>query len=273
MGGVPVDRSYVDGRFGQLHIYVAGSEHKSEKRPLLCFHMSPFAAVIYENFLAEIGKDRLAIAVDTPGFGNSDPPPEPPLLADYAAAMGDVMDALELDTVDVMGFHTGSKTCLEVARQRPDQVQRIVMVSIAFWTEAERAERSVIIRAPEITEDGAHFARYWQELIRWSMEGRTLEMIADSFYASQLNPAITHWGHQAAYQYNVEQAMAEVDKPILVLNPEDDLWEQTPRIKPLLTQPGSQFVDLPGWAHGFLDLKTAETAALIRSFLDGSPHT
>jgi pimeloyl-ACP methyl ester carboxylesterase len=265
---VPVTRRYVDGRFGQLHVYQAEPEQDSGRPALMCLHMSPFAAVIYENFLAEMGRDRLAIAVDTPGFGNSDPPPTPPLIPDYAAAIGDVMDALDLDRVDVMGFHTGSKTCLEVARQQPDRVGHIVMVSIAYWTEAERANREVIIKAPEITTDGSHLSQFWQALVRWSMEGRSLEMIADSFYASQLNPSITHWGHQAAYQYNVEEAAAAVDKPILVLNPEDDLWEQTPRFKPLLTHPDSRFVDLPGWAHGFLDLKTAETAALIREFLD-----
>jgi pimeloyl-ACP methyl ester carboxylesterase len=230
--------------------------------------MSPFAAVIYERFLSEMGKDRLALAVDTPGYGNSDPPPKPPLIADYASAMGDVMDALDLETVDVMGFHTGSKTCLEIARQRPLQVRRIVMVSIAFWTEAERAERKLIIKAPEIAEDGSHLSKSWQELVRWSIKGRTLQMITDSFYAGHLNPTISHWGHQAAYQYNVEQAMTEVDKPIMVLNPEDDLWEQTPRIKPLLRHPDSQFHDLRGWAHGFLDLKTEEAATLVRQFLD-----
>lgn len=268
MTSVPVTRRYLDGRFGQLHVYQAEPETPSTRPALMCFHMSPFAAVIYEKFLGEMGTDRLALAVDTPGFGNSDAPPEPPLIGDYAAAMGDVMDALDLKTVDVMGFHTGSKTCLEVARQQPDRVRKIVMVSIAYWTEAERDNREVIIQAPEITTDGSHYSHYWRELVRWSMEGRTLAMIADSFYASQLNPAITHWGHQAAYQYNVEETMAALDNPIMVLNPQDDLWEQTPRIKPLLKQPGSEFHDLPGWAHGFLDLKTAETAAMVRKFLD-----
>ena len=142
------------------------------------------------------------------------------------------------------------------------------MVSIAYWTEAEKAGRSVSIKAPEITADGSHLVDAWQATFRWRMAGRTSEMVADSFYAGHLNPRITHWGHQAAYQYNVEQAVAEVDKPILVLNPEDDLVEQTARIKPLLHHPDSEFVDLPGWAHGFLDMKTEETAALVRRYLD-----
>ena len=142
------------------------------------------------------------------------------------------------------------------------------MISLAYWTAAEKAGRSISLKAPELTADGSHLMKSWQALVRWSMQGRTLQMIADSFYANLLNPRITHWGHQAAYQYNVEAAVAAVDKPILVLNPEDDLVEQTARIKPLLHHPESQFVDLPGWAHGFLDVKTEEAATIVRQFLD-----
>lgn len=62
--------------------------------------------------------------------------------------------------------------------------------------------------------------------------------------------------------------MAELDTPIMVPSPEDDVREQTPRIKLLLKHCHSEFHDLRGWAHGFPDLKTEETAAPIRRFLD-----
>ena len=269
MNPVAIDREYVDGRFGQLHVYYTkqSTERNTTFPPLMCFHMSPFAATIYEKFITEMGKDRLCIAVDTPGYGNSDPPEYPPLICDYAAAMSDVMNALEIESADVMGFHTGSKIGLELAIQQPKRVRRIIMVSMAYWTQAEQTERQISIQAPEIAEDGSHLMSLWQEMLRWSMTGRTHQMVADSFYASLLNPSITHWGHQAAYQYDVEAALSEVKQPIMVLNPQDDLWEQTPRIKPLLHHPDNEFHDLPGWAHGFLDLKTAETADLARRFL------
>ena len=50
-----------------------------------------------------------------------------------------------------------------------------------------------------------------------------------------------------------------------MLNPDDDLAEQTPRGLPLLCN-GRQ-IDLPR-GHGFLDTMTAEVAATLRSFLD-----
>ena len=149
-----------------------------------------------------------------------------------------------------------------------DVVNKAILISIAYWTPEEIKTREVIIKAPEIKEDGSHLQEAWDGSIRWSMKGRTAMMLAKLFYAQSINPAITHWGHQAAYQYDVEAAMAEIKHPILVLNPEDDLWEETPRIKHLLKQRGSQFMDLPGWAHGFMELKTDEFSKIVRDFLD-----
>jgi len=267
-GPVKVRRQYVDGRFGHTHLYRAGKVQEDSRVPLICMHMSPFSARIYEPLLSIMGMDRFAVAVDTPGFGLSDSPPSQPSIADYANAMGDVIDALGLGRVDVMGYHTGSETCIELARQRPKQIRRIVMVSAPHWTEEERVLLLSSAQAPEIHEDGIHLTEWWQESVYWSMEGRTLDMLARVFPARVRNPHIMHWGHRAAYGYSLQKMLPEVDKPILVLNPEDDLWEKTPFIRPYLRHSASRIQDLPGWNHGFLDVKTIETANLLKAFLD-----
>ena len=75
-----------------------------------------------------------------------------------------------------------------------------------------------------------------------------------------------NWGFRAAYNYDVAQALTEVEQPVLILNPEDDIWEKTPRIKPYLKN--GRIHDLPGWTHGHLDVHTVEMAAIVRDFLD-----
>jgi len=50
-----------------------------------------------------------------------------------------------------------------------------------------------------------------------------------------------------------------------LLNPDDDLAEQTPRAAPLLKN--GRIHDLP-YSHGMLDAHTAEIAAILRQFLD-----
>ncbi len=263
-----VKRGYADGRFGQIHYRIAQPDKDEGKRPLLCFHMSPYASIIYERFLAEMGRDRLAIAMDTPGFGNSDPSPYQPAITDYAHTALDLMDALDLSAVDVMGYHTGSKVAVQTALENSDTVHRVVMVSAPIYTEEDLAEVKRIYGPDPLTENGAHLMKWWQAAVHWRMEGRTLDDIGRVFWARVLNPKISWWGHAAAFAYDSAAAIPQVTQPILVLNPEDDIWERTPRAKDLLAHPDSRIHDLPGWSHGFLDLKSKETAKIVREFLD-----
>jgi pimeloyl-ACP methyl ester carboxylesterase len=261
-----VTQHYVDGRFGQIHYRHAAPAGPGTRPPLLLFHMSPYSSAIYQNFLAVMGEQRLTIAVDTPGFGNSDAPPAPPTIQDYAGAMGDLLDALKLRDVDVMGYHTGSKIALELTIQRPRQVRKVVMISAAIWTDEELKEHRAQFAKTEIAEDGAHLVKWWRALNRWSMKGRTLAQKAETFHARVMRPEISWWGHNAAFDYKTADALAKVDQPVLILNPEDDIWDFTPRAKQYLRN--GRIHDLPGWSHGFLDIKTRETAAIVAEFLD-----
>jgi pimeloyl-ACP methyl ester carboxylesterase len=263
-----ITKHYIDCRFGQLHVRRAGPAEPTARAPLILFHMSPYSGVIYENLMAELGRDRVVIAVDTPGFGNSDAPPTPPTIQEYAAAVGDMLDALKLRGVDVMGYHTGSKIALELCLQRPAQVCKIIMISAAIWTDEELAEHRAQFAKTELTDDGSHLVKWWTAVNHWSMKGRTAAQKAETFYARIMRPGISWWGHQAAFNYSTADALKSIDNQILILNPQDDLWSFTPRAKAHLKN--GRIHDLPGWSHGFLDMKVAETAALLRDFLDAS---
>ena len=88
-----VRRDYLDGRFGQVHYRIARPDNPTAV-PLACFHPSPSSGWLYGRLLAEMGRDRIAVAPDTPGFGESDAPQKAPEIEDYAAAMGEVLDSL-----------------------------------------------------------------------------------------------------------------------------------------------------------------------------------
>ena len=262
-----ITKHYADGRFGQIHYRRAGPSGPAQHPPLILFHMSPYSGAIYENLMTEMGASRVVIAVDTPGFGNSDAPPRPPTIQDYAAAMGDLIDTLKLRGVDVMGYHTGSKIALELCIQRPKQIRKIIMISAAIWTDEELADHRAQFAKTELAEDGSHLVKWWKAVQHWSMKGRTLNDMAETFHARIMRPGISWWGHHAAFDYKTADALQKIDHEILVLNPQDDIWEFTPRAKPYLKNKHSRIHDLPGWSHGFLDVKTKETAALVGSFL------
>ena len=268
-----VQRAYADGRFGQIHYRIAtpnaltaATSGAPARRPLLCLHMSPNSGRIYQRFIAAMGTDRVAIAPDTPGFGESDPPSEPPSIGDYAAAIGDLIDALGLGEIDVMGYHTGSETCTALALARTAQIRRLVLVSAPIFTADELVQFRSHYGPWPLDPEGSHLVRKWKGQLFWAGPGRTMEMCAEDFPDAIRNPQISWWGHAAAFDYGMSAALAQVMQPVLVLNPDDDLHEHTLRAATLLRH--GRIRHLPGWGHGFLDVHTEEARRIVAEFLD-----
>ncbi|MFL2770832.1 MAG: alpha/beta fold hydrolase [Rhodospirillaceae bacterium] len=272
---VPVRRTYVDGRFGQIHLRVATpaqdvspTEKTPDKLPLMCFHMSPNSGRIYEKFLGHMGTDRLAVAPDTPGFGDSDPPQTQPSISDYSSAMVDVMDALNLPKVDIMGYHTGSETCVELALRQPNRVRKLILTSVPIFSDEElQGFRDHYAHEP-MSEDGSHLAEKWKGHLFWAGPGYTMDLVGKQFADALRRPDISWWGHNAAFNFPMGEKIKKVTQPILALNPNDDLVEQTRRANGIMQN--GMIRELPDWGHGCLDLHTDAISTLIRSFLDGS---
>tara|TARA_B100001094_G_C18129939_1_gene771662 strand:+ start:458 stop:1423 length:966 start_codon:yes stop_codon:yes gene_type:complete len=263
---VPVKRQYLDGRFGQIHYRIAAPLNPSKKRPVICLHMSPNSGRVFEHFLGFLGSDRLCIAPDTPGFGDSDPPKEKPTINDYAGAIGDVIDSLELSEVDLIGYHTGSETAIEVAHQKPGSINRIVIVSAPIFTDGERIDLKKHYSATKVSIDGSHIAEKWVAHAKWRMKGWTLDHLAYQFNDALRRPDISWWGHSAAFEYPMKERLQTTTKEVLVLNPEDDLNMHTKRATGLSSK--VKILDLPGWNHGFLDIKTQEAVAIVQGHFD-----
>ncbi|MEQ8246154.1 MAG: alpha/beta hydrolase [Alphaproteobacteria bacterium] len=259
-----VRRSFHDGPYGFLHVRQVGVAD-APRTPFVMFHMSPNSGRIYDALVAEMGRDRLALAPDTPGFGESDAPAAAPTIEDYAACMGGLIDRLGLGRVDVMGYHTGSQTAMELARQRPDLVGKVVMVSAPLYTEEERALRHTRNTPLAVAEDGSHLIDRFAGLWRFYGADVPDTVVARNFCESLRGGPVAWWGHRAAFTYAMADNLPGVRQPILLLNPDDDLAEQTPRAAPLLAN--GRIHNLP-YSHGMLDAHTAEIGQILRQFLD-----
>jgi pimeloyl-ACP methyl ester carboxylesterase len=266
MSPPPFKRAYADGPYGQIHYRFAGVN--SGKPPLLCLHPSPLSGIVYENWIVEMGRDRYAMAADTPGYGGSDAPPAKPEIADYAAAMVRFLDSNNLGVVDLMGYHTGSLISVEIARQYPDRVRRVVMISAPLPDEKANAEYAKFINDPPQTFD--ELLSSTLQRIRTIGRGLFRDVSDDRYWDITLERMrrfrTSNWGFRAAFNYDLSKTLPLVNQPILVLNPQDDLWDQTPKAKQYLKN--GHIHDLPGWTHGHLDAHTQEMAAIVREFLD-----
>jgi pimeloyl-ACP methyl ester carboxylesterase len=80
--------------------------------------------------LAALAPHHRAIAVDLPGFGDSDKPILAPYNAPYFAdTMTALLDALELDRADFVGNSMGGRVAIEVGLRAPERVRRIALLA------------------------------------------------------------------------------------------------------------------------------------------------
>jgi pimeloyl-ACP methyl ester carboxylesterase len=263
-----VKRGFVDGRFGQVH-YRMVRPSKPTAIPLVMFHQSPASGRAYQELLVQMGIDRVTVAPDTPGFGDSAPPPAPPTIADYAAAMGDFLDAMGLGTVDVLGDHTGAKIAVELAQQRPTQIRRLIFNACPVYTpeQVKEQQHHVAEEKPQPwPADGSHLLQRWARTRSYYPEDAPLDLFDRDFTEMLRAGPLAWYGHHAAFAYYHADNLPLLDQPVLVMCPDDGLWDETQRSKQYLKN--GRVLDLPDWRMGAISQHAPEMAKIFRDFLD-----
>ena len=264
----PIKRAYADALNGQIHYRQAGPE--GARSPLLLLHPSPSSSFVFEPLMTELGHDRLVIAPDLPGHGMSYIPTTAPDISEYATAMLALEATLGLGLFDVLGYHTGGLIAAEMARQQPAAVRKVITVSALIFTDEERARLKDGLKSMQgrgIDERANGFGAQWANFKTnfWRM-GKDDARTWNLYLEAQRNTETSTWGQQAASDYDLAAVLPTLAQPVLVLNPEDELRVHTGRAASLIKN--GRLQDLPGWTHGFVDSEVAETARIVRAFLD-----
>ena len=85
-------KGYIDSIFGQLHFHVTG-----EGKPLILCHQSPSSLEMFSKAFEPLARSGIqVIAVDTPGYGQSDAPTTQPSIHDYSLCVLDLIEFLKL---------------------------------------------------------------------------------------------------------------------------------------------------------------------------------
>jgi pimeloyl-ACP methyl ester carboxylesterase len=263
-----IRRSFVDCKFGQMHLHLGSPVAPAvpERPALLCIHQTPKSSRQMLRLARNLATDRLVYAPDLPGFGDSDPPTEPPRLQDYAQCLWQMLDWLNVGQVDVLGNHTGAMNAVELALQHPDQVRRLVLIGIPVLSDEEQAAiRQEPFPLPS-RSDGSHLTAEWVRTSRWAGPGQTRQMLREGFLDKLKAGDTGYWGALAASHYPMAERLPRVRQPILAIGPQDDLWEISPRAEPLIRN--GTFERWPDFGFGVLEVAPERLNAAIRRHLD-----
>jgi pimeloyl-ACP methyl ester carboxylesterase len=261
-----VRRRFVQTRGGQVHARLVGPTH-SPKRPVVCLHMSPISGRNFEPLLAELGRDRMAVALDLPGFGESEAPPALPTIADLAGTIAEAVEALGIATpVDFYGDHTGATVTIDLAVARPDLIKRFALNTVPFFDAAQRRERLAHAHYQPGKPDGSHLPAMWARTTRLTPPTLGRLAIERNLVESTRGGPWGHWGHHAVFSYVMDEVLPRITQPVLVFRPRDGLEEHT--AKALKVMKTARVQELPRDRFGFAEERPAEIAALLRGHFD-----
>lgn len=256
-------RGYVNGKWGLMHYRQYG-----EGTPLILIHQTPWSSLQYKNAAPFLAAGRQVIALDTPGYGESDGPPEAPTIPDYADALPALLDGLGIDKADVLGHHTGALIAGAFAARHPDRVARLVLHGAPVYSKAERAQRlnnKHFDQTPK--EDGSHYLDYWNRLKRIigsNAQLSGLHMSVLSFFSSGVNE---WYGHAAAFSYDFEADIPSIACTTLVLsNTADMLAAHAERLSAL--RPDFGYMEISGGSSNIVFDEPERWASPIVAWLN-----
>jgi haloalkane dehalogenase len=260
-----IHRTYIDGPYGQLHLTIAG-----EGAPLLLLHQSPLCGEQFSAalpLLAEAG--FMAVALDTPGFGQSALPAEPVGIGGYAEAIPAVYAGLGWTTAHVLGHHTGASIGASFAARHPKMIDRLILNGVALLSDAERAHFAQFRFEPlEPKPDGSHLIAAWNQRLKASPGWSDIAAMHRHVTTMLANPDHYHWGFVAAFAHDMVADLEAITAPTLILsNTGDDLYEASRRAHAL--RPDFGFAALKGGTHDVVDEQPEAWVAAVRGFLAG----
>jgi len=216
-------KGYAQTPMGQVHYRDIGP--RDAKVPLLLIHQAWMSMIEYaeiQNELAKLG--YRSIAVDTPGYGMSDPAPGQPTIGDLAENLVPVLDDLKIKKVIIVGHHTGSLIAASFAAHHPGRVAAVILHGNPYFTKEESA---AALAQPDYDRtprpDGSNFSQFFTYDVPGDPHPQTPENLRSrtwmllSMY--MMGPDIGHW---AVYHYDMTADAKAIKAPTLILTDAHD---------------------------------------------------
>ncbi len=220
------------------------------------------------SLLAPHLEDRRLIAFDLRGHGSSDAPACCYGLDSLASDVDALMEALDIETADVVGHSLGSMTAATLAAYYPTRVDKLVLISTAasmpegatgwLWENVPQLERP-------IDPDG-EFVMSWY----WNPHPVDEDFLSRERAESAAAPEVTWMGVLRALTLtDWTQAAARITAPTLILwGDQDGFFEAQSQAHIQEIMPDAAHVTYEGYGHNMFWEIPEEVGADILTFLN-----
>jgi NADPH:quinone reductase-like Zn-dependent oxidoreductase/pimeloyl-ACP methyl ester carboxylesterase len=213
-----IRKAYVDTAAGQVHLRRVDGPGD----PVILLHRTPVSSASFEAVLERLAGRRAAIALDTPGFGQSFKPVGRPSTVDYGAWLLAAIDALDIDRFHLVGHHTGTHLAGEIAVAAPERVRSLLLNGVLFANASEREMfRTQVGSAAPIDAHGAYLIQSWG-LMKGMFPGFRANLVQTEFLGAIGAPEGRDQAFGAIFDQDFPAVFESVSCPVTVLQAVDD---------------------------------------------------
>jgi len=238
--------------------------------PIVMIHGVGSSLDSWDGVLSHLAPTRRYIRFDIRGHGASARTPGPYTLDDFAEDAIALMDHLEVDTAEIIGFSLGGLIAQAVAVTHPERVSGLTLVSTVAGRTAQEQAR-VEARAETLAKEGAvgHLANAVERWFTDEFRAAHPEVLEARRKKSLLNDPDCY---VAAYRVlagnDLGDRLSRVAAPTLVMTGENDIGSSARMARFIHDQiEGSELHILPRLKHSVLLEAPDQVAALIEPFL------
>lgn len=250
----------------RLHVSITGTG-----TPVLLLNGLGGNIALWRALQQDLGGLRI-IAFDAPGVGSSSTPALPYSISMLADIVAGLLDALDLDRVDVVGYSFGGVLAQQFARSHPLRVRRLVLVSTAPGWGAivgdvpsllsiitpvrYYSERAYALTAPFLAGGAGEKD---EEFIQRTVAARTQDPPSVIGYYLQL---------LAAWSWSSLPWLARIPHPTVVLTGSGDRLIPAANSALIASQlRNARLVGIDGWGHYAVLDSSSGAGGKIREFL------
>lgn len=251
---------------------------KGEGPPLLLLHGLGSSIYSWSDVLEGFARRHDVVALDLPGFGLSDQPPDLTFSLLPRAALG-VMDALGLERASLIGNSLGGAVAAILAAQHSERVEKLVLIDSAGFNLARDKRPGVLRLVSAVPGPLLERLPVRRALTRAALrqvffdQSKVTEERVEEYLAPLLRPGTLRSLQSLLTSREVEAAafaalLYRISAPTLILWGKEDRWVRAAdadRFGAAIA--GSRTIILKRCGHIPQEERPGETLALVESFL------
>ncbi len=278
--GLPIERHDVDAGGLRMHYLTCG-----EGEPLVLLHGRGNGGGVFLPILSALVEQRQVIALDLPGWGLSAKPPfhgrsAHDALDFWMRGVLGLLDALGLESADVLGHSMGGFVALGLALEHAERVRRLVLVNAAgldrvlgfderlvYWIKPERLLHWL---GPRALRWGLRFEAPREAEASGAMFVYLYAIMSQLEVIPSGARAFDRWINLAGVHLSFERRIRELSMPVLMMWGDRDVT--TPYSSALLAAralgPG-HLVAITGCGHAPFLERPDDFGRVLETWLEG----